>query len=152
MPADASHLVVCVGGNDALSQVGILDERARSMAEAISRLADIREDFSCKYVTMLDTVLELGLPTALCTIYDGRLPDPRLWRLAVTALSVINDCITRQAFSHGLPLIDLRLICNEDDDYANPIEPSVRGGDKIATAIASLLAEHDFGQRSVVFT
>ena len=49
---------------------------------------------------MLDEVLNLGLPTAVCTIYDGRLPDLRVRRLAVTALSVINDCITRQALSH----------------------------------------------------
>jgi hypothetical protein len=153
MPSDASHVVVSVGGNDALDQVGILDQGARSMAEAISRLADIRENFERDYRAMLETVLKLGLPTALCTIYDGRLPDPRLRRLAVTALSVINDCITRQAFGHRLPLIDLRLICDEDEDYANPIEPSVHGGGKIAAAIASLLAQHDFArQRSAVFT
>jgi hypothetical protein len=39
LPHDASHLVVSVGGNDALGQVGILDQGAHSMAEAISRLA-----------------------------------------------------------------------------------------------------------------
>jgi hypothetical protein len=51
-----------------------------------------------------------------------------------------------------LPLIDLRLVCNEDADFANPIEPSVRGGAKIATAIAALVAEHDFvRRRSEVF-
>ena len=38
-----------------------------------------------------------------------------------------------------MPLIDLRLICDENEDYANAIEPSVHGGEKIAAAIASLL-------------
>jgi hypothetical protein len=153
VPQDASHLVVSVGGNDALGQISILDQVARSMAEAISRLADIQEEFGSNYRVMLNEVLKLGLPTAVCPIYDGRLPDLGVRRLAVTALSVINDCITRQAFSHGLPLIDLRLICDEDEDYANPIEPSVHGGKKIAAAIASLLLHHDFAEkRSVVFT
>jgi hypothetical protein len=49
-----------------------------------------------------------------------------------SALALFNDRITRAAFSRGLPLIDLRLICNEEGDYANPIEPSVQGGAKIA--------------------
>ena len=73
--------------------------------------------------------------------------------LVVTALTVFNDCITREAFARGLPLIDLRLLCDQKEDYANPIEPSVRGGEKIAAAIARLVAEHDFSRRhSEVFS
>jgi hypothetical protein len=37
------------------------------------------------------------------------------------------------------PVIDLRLIFDADEDYANPIEPSAKGGAKIATAILSLV-------------
>jgi hypothetical protein len=70
-------------------------------------------------------------------------PDPRRRRQAVAALTALNDCITRQAFARALPLIDLRLICDQDEDYANPIEPSVRGGRKIAAAILALLTSHD---------
>jgi hypothetical protein len=152
LPADASHLVVSVGGNDALGYASVLDEGARSIAEAVNRLADVRERFQQDYTTMLDGVQRRGLPTAVCTIYDARFPDPRRQRLVVTALSLFNDCITRAAFARGLPLIDLRLICDQDEDYANPIEPSVRGGEKIAAAIASLVAEHGYpSSRSEVF-
>jgi hypothetical protein len=63
--------------------------------------------------------------------------------VAVAALGVFNDVITRAAFARGLPLLDLRLICSRDEDFANPIEPSVRGGDKIAAAIAELTLAHD---------
>jgi hypothetical protein len=45
-----------------------------------------------------------------------------------------------------LPLIDLRLVCSEDADFANSIEPSVAGGAKIATAIAGFAAK--VGDRS----
>ena len=38
-----------------------------------------------------------------------------------------------------LDLIDLRLVCNEPQDYANPIEPSSRGGAKIANVIVKAL-------------
>jgi hypothetical protein len=65
-------------------------------------------------------------------------------------LSLFNDAITRAAFSAGAPLIDLRLICSEDEDYANPIEPSSRGGRKIAQAIATLVRTGHPGPHSLV--
>jgi hypothetical protein len=43
------------------------------------------------------------------------------------------------AFDSRLPVIDLRLVCTEPADYANPIEPSSRGGEKIARAIIGAL-------------
>jgi hypothetical protein len=140
LPPDASHLVVSAGGNDALGYASILEARAQSVAEAVDRLASVRERFGQDYEGMLDRVMERRLSTAVCTIYDTRIPQPR-WRLVVTALSMFNDCITRAAFARDLPVIDLRLLCDQDEDYANPIEPSVRGGEKIAAAIAGLLVK-----------
>ena len=147
LPAGTSHLVVSVGGNDALGHVGILQEKVGSFAEALTRLADIGDEFQRDYARMLDGVLSLFVPTAVCTIYYPQFPDADLQRLAVTALTVFNDCIMREAFQRGLPLLDLRLICDEEADYANPIEPSVRGGAKIAAAILRLVTEHDFTRR-----
>jgi hypothetical protein len=138
LPSDASHLVISAGGNDALGYASILEARAQSVAEAVDRLASVRERFGQDYERMLDRVMERRLPTAVCTIYDTRIPQPR-WRLVVTALSVFNDCITRAAFARDLPVIDLRLLCDQNEDYANPIEPSVRGGEKIAAAISGLM-------------
>jgi hypothetical protein len=70
----------------------------------------------------------------------------------VTALKLFNDLIIREAFARGVPLLDLRLICDRDEDYANPIEPSLKGGKKIAAAIHRVLAEHDFAaERTHVF-
>jgi hypothetical protein len=152
LPPEASHLVISVGGNDALGHAGVLDETTHSMTDALERLAGIRDQFAQEYAAMLEGVLERGLSTAVCTIYDPRFPDPLRRRLAAIGLTIFNDCITREAFSRALPLIDLRLICDEDENFANPIEPSVRGGAKIATAIAALAAEHDFARhRSEVF-
>jgi hypothetical protein len=100
---------------------------------------------------MLDLVLAAGLPTAVCTIYDTPPSGPDQ-PVIKAALALFNDRITRAAFSRRLPLIDLRLICSDDSDYANPIEPSVQGGDKIAGAIAALAraAEADWGRAVIV--
>ena len=138
MPSDATHLVVSVGGNDALGESHLLSASARLVGEAVMMLADAQERFAKYYAEMLRSVLALRLPTALCTIYDTP-PSAPNHRMIRTALALFNDMITRAAFSEGLPLIDLRLICNEEEDYANPIEPSARGGEKMAAAIAGLV-------------
>jgi hypothetical protein len=152
MPEDATHLVLSVGGNDALGRGDFLSAPARSTATALSGLADIGDDFERGYLAVLADVLALGLPTAICTVYYPRFPDAALQKVAVAALTVFNDCIIRAAFAHGLPLLDLRLICSEEADYANPIEPSARGGEKIARAIANFVGSGPTEGRTEVFT
>jgi hypothetical protein len=135
VPNDATHLVISAGGNDALGEAAFLEEKAGSVAEVMAKLAGVREQFGTRYCSMLDFVCNRKLPTAVCTIYDARFPDADLRRIASAALAVFNDAITRAAFARRLALIDLRLICANDEDFANPIEPSVQGGEKIARAI-----------------
>jgi lysophospholipase L1-like esterase len=151
MPADASHLIVSVGGNDALDHLEFLTQAAQSVAEVLQQLASIGEAFERVYRDMVRLILQHRLPTILCTIYYPRFPEPVLQRLAVTALTVFNDAIIREAFKAGVPLLDLRLICNAEADYANPIEPSVIGGAKIASVISTLIREQNFhcGRTSV---
>ena len=113
---------------------GVLDAPAASAAQVLSKMADIQDMFRQGYRRMLDAAQELKLPTAVCTVYEARFTEPRR-RLAALALSVINDAITREAFSRGIDLLDLRVMFNEERDFANPIEPSVHGGMKLAGAI-----------------
>jgi lysophospholipase L1-like esterase len=151
LPTDATHLFVSAGGNDALGYIDFLGAPARSTAEALLGLANIAAEFEGMYRDMLTEVLAHGLPTAICTIYYPRFPDPDLQKIALTALTVFNDCITRAAFAYGIPLLDLRFVCTEEGDYADPIEPSAQGGEKIANAIFEAL-EHGFtGSRTEVF-
>ena len=151
LPADATHLLLSVGGNDALGSSDFLTASSRSTAETLLGLADIGDEFERGYFAMLTEVLAQGLPTAVCSVYYPRFPEATLQRMAVTALTVFNDCIIRAAFAHSLPLLDLRLICTEEGDYANSIEPSARGGEKIARAIVEAV-EHGFsGGRTEVF-
>ena len=142
VPSDASLLGVSVGGTDALGESYLLQQLASSVGEAVMKLAEAQARFAQRYAAMLDAVLARGLPTGLCTIYDANFPPPE-GQVITAALSLFNDMITRAAFARGLPLIDLRLICSEAADYANPIEPSEQGGAKIAAAIARLATGPD---------
>jgi lysophospholipase L1-like esterase len=154
LPADATHLVVSVGGNDALGYSSILQQPASSSVEVFAAIAEIQEKFQTDYRRMLDAVLDHDKPTVLCTVYD-QVPfeDQQLRRLARAALPVFNDIILRAAIGHRLPVIDLREICSEPSDYSDlsPIEPSVAGGDKIATALARTVTAHDFQLATIVY-
>jgi hypothetical protein len=152
VPADATHLVLSVGANNALGSSDFLGAPALSTAEALSDLADFGDEFERGYLAMLTDVLAHELPTAICTVYYPRFPDASLQKVAVAALTVFNDCIVRAAFAHGLPLLDLRLICTQEADYANPIEPSALGGEKIARAIVEYVEQRPIGGRTEVFT
>jgi lysophospholipase L1-like esterase len=140
LPPDATHLVVSAGGNDAGRREGALVEPARTVAEALLRLGAIRARFAEDHRAMLDAVSARRLATAVCTIYDPRFADPDRRRAAAMALAAFNDVITRGAFARGAALIDLRLISSDDEDFAGPTGPSVRGGAKIAAAIAGWAA------------
>jgi hypothetical protein len=106
VPHEATHLVVSVGGNDALRQEAVLGEPVRSVGEGLARLGAVADRFRQDYRAMLTGILAHRLPTALCTIYDPRFPDPQRRRLAIIGLALFNDVIAREAFSHGLTLID----------------------------------------------
>ena len=141
LPRDATHLILSIGGNDALGQTSIFESGASSAAEVLWRLADIAEGFEKNYREAVEACLRPGLPLAVCTIYNGCFPDPSYQRLASVALMVFNDVILRTAISHGLQVIDLRSVCSRPEDYANPIEPSSIGGEKIARAIIALTTD-----------
>ncbi|HVG46176.1 MAG TPA: SGNH/GDSL hydrolase family protein [Longimicrobium sp.] len=143
VPEDAAVLVLSAGGNDLLMHSDILDQPATGSAQVLDRLARLADDFEVDYRAMLRHVLAPGIPTALCTVYNGNLPPPQ-GRLAATAMAVFDDRILRVALEKGLPAIELRAVCARPEDYANPIEPSSIGGEKIARAIVRLVAEHDF--------
>lgn len=149
LPRDATHLVVSAGGNDALGFAYLLDSPARSVAEALRFFSGAQDRFSADYGVMAEAVRATGLPAAFCTIYDTPASTPE-HRIIKTALAFFNDCITRAAFSRSMSLIDLRLICSDDGDYANPIEPSSQGGEKIARAIAGVVGLRETSLSSTV--
>jgi lysophospholipase L1-like esterase len=152
IPDETTHVFLSVGGNDALSEIGILNLKVRSSAEVFEALSEVAAAFETRYVDMLRGVLALGLPTTVCTVYNPNYDEPYRQKLAVAALASFNDVIIRQAALHKIPLVDLRLLCDEATDYANPIEPSEQGGEKIARKILEVVSEHDFAQeRSVIY-
>jgi hypothetical protein len=146
VPADASHLVVSVGGNDALGAGGLVGEPAVTVGDALAVLGEVLAGFRDEYAGMVRSLLALGKPVTLCTVYDA---VPTLNPAQRVGLGGFNDVILRTAVAAGVPVIDLRLVCTHPDDYSplSPIEPSVVGGAKIAEAVLQAVTTHDFSTR-----
>jgi hypothetical protein len=151
LPADATHLFVSAGGNDALLESGLVREPACTVGEALVLLHEVRLRFQRCYQAMLRSLAAVDRPTTVCTVYDA-IPD--LGPAERVALAGFNEIILREAVAAGLPVIDLRLLCDRPSDFSplSSIEPSVTGGMKIARAITEIATGHDFSRRrSVIY-
>ena len=135
VPRDGSHLMVSIGGNDALQNSDLLSSSSTSTAHTLRLFAERLERFEGAYRRAIGAVRALRRHITVCTVYNGNL-DVSQARIATVALTTFNDAILRVAFELKLDVVELRLVCTEAADYANPIEPSGRGGKKIAQAIA----------------
>lgn len=135
---DVTCTIVSIGGNDALMNADILDRPVASTREALLLFGQRVAKFERSYRSALSSLLESGRPATVCTIYDGNLASHEA-ATARVALMLFNDVILRVAFDLRISVIDLRAICSEASDYANAIEPSGKGGRKIAEAIVASL-------------
>jgi hypothetical protein len=90
----------------------------------------------------LAQAMSLERRTAICTVYNGAL-EPERATIARVGLALFNAVILRTAVDLRLDALELRSICMDPEDYANPIEPSGQGGLKIARAISRLVGAVD---------
>ncbi|MFL6548140.1 MAG: SGNH/GDSL hydrolase family protein [Povalibacter sp.] len=134
-PDDATHLVVSMGGNDALGRSEILDTPSKSTADTFRMLARIIDEFENNYRQALTACLRKNLPVTVCTIYNGNFGDADYQLRVNVALATFDDAIVRIAREKQCSVIELRHVCTSREDYANPIEPSASGGAKIAESI-----------------
>src|SRR3984893_2629333 len=149
LPADITHVVVSVGGNNAVMDLDILRLRVRSEPEALVKLGYRVALFERAYRVAINRVLSPSREMAVCTIYNASLDteagaealgfSTEEAAAALVMLTTFNDAILRVAFEAKLRVIELRLVCTEPADYTNAIEPSIQAGEKIARAIVRSL-------------
>jgi hypothetical protein len=139
LPARVDCAVLSIGGNDAAEHIDLLARRVSWAAEVLDALAAIADRFATDYLELAAAVMARTGRLVLCTIYEPPLFDPVMARLARVPLGVLNDRIVQIASRLRLEVLDLRTVCTEEDDFVKQIEPSARGAEKIATAIARLV-------------
>jgi hypothetical protein len=76
IPSDATHLVLSVGGNDAIMNSDLLLKPLDSTVTALAKLADVAQGFEEKYRRAVAACRETGLPLTICTILQRKVSGP----------------------------------------------------------------------------
>ena len=87
----------------------------------------------------------------ICTIYNK---IPGLSEHEKIALSLFNNIIIEEAIEWGFSILDLRTVCNEEQDCSttSPIEPSEVGGLKIAYSIREIIDKKSGVRANIIFS
>lgn len=141
IPLDATHIGICVDGGWAIEASGLLHGEAKSIRSALKALAAAADQFEEIFAKLIAAALEAGLPTVVCTLVPSRHLEASRRRVNATALAIFNDRILRQAFWAKLSIVELRLICDEDGDYASETLLSRAGVRKVANVGRAALYE-----------
>ena len=158
---EASHIVVSIGGNDLLHNISFL-QTTSELSKVMGKGAmiekwglkelnpsrnkvfeetyfEIIEPFKKQYETIVANLSNHRANLLLCTVYEGDLVDSDEFsdvsNSSKTMVSIFNDIVYRVANKFNADVLELRDIFISSDDYANPIEPSHIGGEKLAQSI-----------------
>lgn len=139
LPADASHVMISVEGNRAIADSGLLDNQPDTFQDALVMLSVAADEYERQVEILIQVAKASRLPTVVTTMYPPFYEDPMRQRAAMTALAVFNDRLVRRVFAAKLPLVDLSLVCTDEDDYADELRLSKRGLRKASNVVMSAL-------------
>ena len=135
----STHIVLSVGGNDLLQNLDLLFLESESMISSLETSFDLIASIHEKYETIIENLLQHNAKILLCTVYEGDLESDlnlaRVNKAGQSLLKMFNDTIYFLSNKYNLNVLELRNIFTEKTDYANPIEPSHIGGEKLANQI-----------------
>jgi hypothetical protein len=147
LPRDATHAIIFIEGNYAIEQSGLLQSRPDTYGQKLEQLALAADEFEHTLERLIHVAQAARLVIMVCTMFQPSYKDPVRQRTACAALAVFNDRVTKRAAEARASLIDLRLICNEPDDYDKPTQLSKSGLQKAANVIRFAMLELAAGAR-----
>jgi len=139
IPTGVTHIGICVDGGWAIETSGLLQGRTQSIRDALDTLAAAADEFEDMFARLIAAATEAGVPTIVCTLVPARYVEPSQERVAATALAIFNDRILRRTIAAHLSIVELRLICDEEGDYASETLLSHAGVRKVANVARSAL-------------
>lgn len=134
-----SHIVLSIGGNDLLQNLHLLQDETSGMKFALEKCSELISQIQENYIKILEHLSQYDAKVLLCTVYEGDLESDLLLakydKAGQVMLKMHNDTVYYLASKFEVDVLELRNIFTYKEDYANPIEPSHIGGEKLARAI-----------------
>lgn len=119
----------------------ILEEKSKTTYNQIFQNAqnNIFKPLEQRFETIIQRLSSHRANLLLCTVYEGDLRRTDEFRDVLDSskimVSSFNDTVYKTASKYNADVLELRHIFTSPKDYANPIEPSHIGGEKLAQAI-----------------
>lgn len=145
LPHDATHAVICLEGNEAIAESGLLDGAPAPYRESLARLSFAADAFEQMIEPLIATALGSGLLTLVCTGFKPRYDEPQRQQAALAALAIFNERIISRAVASRLAVVDLRLVVDHPDDYSSSTRLAPQGLEKAVGVIRRALDEADMG-------
>ena len=134
-----SHIVLSIGGNDLLQNLHLLQDETSGMKFALEKCSELISEIQENYIKILEHLSQYDAKVLLCTVYEGDLESDLLLakydKAGQVMLKMHNDTVYYLASKFEVDVLELRNIFTNKEDYANPIEPSHIGGEKLPKAI-----------------
>jgi len=134
-----SHIVLSIGGNDLLQNLHLLQDETSGMKFALEKSSELIGEIQENYTKILEHLSNYDAKVLLCTVYEGDLKSDVMLaqfdKAGQAMLKMHNDTVYYLASKFEVDVLELRNIFTNKEDYANPIEPSHIGGEKLAKAI-----------------
>lgn len=147
LPADATHAIIFIEGNYAIEQSGLLHSRPDVYGQTLEQLSLAADEFERTLARLIHVAQSARLVIMVCTMFQPNYKDQVRQRTACAALAIFNDRVIMRAAEAKVAVIDLRLICNEAEDYDKPTQLSQGGLQKAANVIRFAMVELDAGAR-----
>ena len=159
IPEDATHVALSIGGNDLLGLSHNLQHQVgNNFQDNLIFLSNLKQKFLENYQSVIQKINSLGIPFVVCTIYyAGSIIETENKRIDLghqlgfagtdvvvdTFDAAISQVVEKVEYCKGL--IDLRFLFDTMDCYANPIEPSRIGGEKITEKLIKFVQKWSNG-------
>ena len=110
-----------------------------TVVELLEQTVGLPAQIKKRYRTIVENLSQQNSYVLLCTVYEGNLMgDPYYSNVAFASkamVSMLNDIIFSTGSTFNVDVLELRNIFTKPEDYANPIEPSHKGGEKLSNKI-----------------
>ena len=163
---DTDFIVLSIGGNDLLGYLYLLvdDINKRTFSRNLEIMNSFVEPIRERYEEIVERLTKEQGKVLLCTVYNGDFERgdgyetlevnqeftstygdmfQGIQEAAGVIARVFNDVVYSTGNKFGVEVLELREIFTESTDYANPIEPSHIGGEKLAKKILEWISSHE---------
>jgi len=142
IPEGASHIVLSASGNDLLSLLNEMVVANFTLSSMYATIGTGLGKVAENYHALLKQLKGLGCHLALCTLYRPNFNHLFFKSLASFSLGLHNSRIKQISVDFDVSVIDFSVMFDSEEDFANPLELSTRGGSKLVVNVAEFVTDN----------